>query len=213
MHPIEPEAVGRPGRERRDPACLLARHALCTLPISCPRHCRTASSRRNRSSFSRSASTTCAGALPTNRSFASMPSARAISLRNRSRSASTSPFARARSGRTTASKIRRSSSEPSPTRTPLRRNICAASCTWTRAPRSPAKRSSGSGHGDTIRRAARVGSCAQISSVTCGSTGCSSASSRSSAASAVAIASASRSCRRGLIASAYQSQKSSKVRW
>ena len=59
----------------------------------------------------------------------------------------------------------------------------------------------------------RSGSCDQISSVTCGMTGCRSASSRSSAASAVAAASPSSSYSRGLIASAYQSQKSSNVRW
>ena len=52
----------------------------------------------------------------------------------------------------------------------------------------------------------------QISSVTCGSIGCRSTSRRSSAASAVAQAAASCSYSRGLIASAYQSQKSSNVR-
>ena len=80
----------------------------------------------------------------------------------------------------------RSSSEPSSTWTPLRRKICAASCTRSSAPRRRRTRWSGSGHGETIRRASRAGSCDQISSVTCGITGCSSASSRSSAASAVA---------------------------
>jgi len=49
------------------------------------------------------------------------------------------------------------------------------------------------GHGETIKRAARPGRLSQISSVTCGITGWSSASSRSKAASAVASASASRS--------------------
>ena len=58
-----------------------------------------------------------------------------------------------------------------------------------------------------------AGRCDQISSVTCGISGWSSASSRSSAASAVARQSSSPSYSRGLIASAYQSQKSSKVRW
>ena len=100
------------------------------------------------------------------------------------------PFSGSRSGRTTASKIRRSSPGSS-TRTPLRLEISAASCTRSSAPASSAKRSSGSGHGETISRASRAGSCAQISSVTCGMTGCRSASSRSSAASAVAAASAS----------------------
>ena len=52
-------------------------------------------------------------------------------LRSRSISASRLPSTRARSGRTTAAKMRRSSSEPSSTWTPLRRKICAAS--WTRS--------------------------------------------------------------------------------
>ena len=69
----------------------------------------------------------------------------------------------------------------------------------------------GSGHGATISRVSRPGSCVQISSVTCGMTGWRSLSSRSSAASAVARTSS--SPRRGLIDSRYQSQKSSNVRW
>ena len=126
-----------------------------------------------------------------------------------SRSASTSPFASDRSGLTTASKMRFSS--PFELRhTPLRRNITAASCTSSSAPASLS--SPASGHGATISRVSRAGSCDQISSVTCGITGCSSLSRRSSAASAVARASASPAYRRGLIASAYQSQKSSNVR-
>ena len=58
--------------------------------------------------------------------------------------------------RTTASKMRRSSSGSSTT-TPLRRAISAASRTRSSAPASSAKRASGSGHGETIRRASRSG--------------------------------------------------------
>ena len=115
-----------------------------------------------------------------------MPSARAISPRSRSTSASRLPSTRGRSGRTTAAKMRRSSSEPSSTSTPLRRKICAASWTRSSASASSANRSSGSGHGETMSRALRSGSCVQISSVTCGSIGCRSPSSRSRAMSAVA---------------------------
>src|SRR5690349_9708679 len=58
-----------------------------------------------------------------------LPSARAISLRSRARSAPTSPFAPPpRSGLTTASKIR-FSSPSSGTSTPLRRKVAAARCT------------------------------------------------------------------------------------
>jgi hypothetical protein len=71
-----------------------------------------------------------------------------------------------RSGRTTAAKILRSSSEPSSTWTPLRRKICAASWTRSSAAASAANRSSGSGQGETISRDWRAGSCDQISSVT-----------------------------------------------
>ena len=51
----------------------------------------------------------------------------------RARSASTSPVSRRRSGRTTAAKIRRSSSLPSSIATPLRRNTWAASLTRSSA--------------------------------------------------------------------------------
>ena len=49
---------------------------------------------------------------------------------------------------------RRSSSS---TRTPLRRNTWAASCTRSRAPSASACAASGSGHADTIRRVSRAG--------------------------------------------------------
>ena len=101
--------------------------------------------------------TTSGGAFATKRSFASIASARATSLRRRSISASRLPSTFARLGRTTAAKIRRSSSEPSSTWTPLRRKICAASCTRSSAPASSANRASGSGHGETISRASRSG--------------------------------------------------------
>ena len=74
-----------------------------------------------------------------------MPSERATSLRSRSISASRLSSTRARSGRTTAAKMRRSSSEPSSTWTPLRRKICAASCTRSSALASAANRVVGLG--------------------------------------------------------------------
>src|SRR5206468_678263 len=77
-----------------------------------------------------SASTTSGAAFSTKRSLASIFSARSTSLRKRSISAAALPFAATRSGLTTASKIRCSSSS-SRTRTPLRRKIAAAS--WTRS--------------------------------------------------------------------------------
>ena len=70
-----------------------------------------------------------------------------------------------------------------------------------------------SGQVATISRVSRSGRFDQISSVTCGIAGCSSLSNRSSAAVAVARASVSPSYRRLFTASAYQSQKSSKMRW
>ena len=94
----------------------------------------------------------------------------------------------ARSGFTTASKIR-SSSPSSCGTTPERRNTCAYSCTRSSAPASDS--SPASGHGATISRVSRDGRCDQISSVTCGIAGWSSFSSHSSANIAVARASAS----------------------
>ena len=149
----------------------------------------------------------------TARSRASPPRGRPPCAGARSRPRA-SPAAFCRSGRTTASKIRCSSLR-------AERDLNAAAAERHAPP--PAR-------GRARPRRARVlvvrrrpgrddqslrspGRCDQISSVTCGITGCRSASSRSSAASAVAIGGSSRSYSRGLIASAYQSQKSSNVRW
>ncbi len=95
-------------------------------------------------------------------------------------------FAATRSGLTTESKMR-FSSPSSATSAPLLRKVAAA--LWTRSIAAAAAGSiaTGSGHGPRIRRPSSW-NCDQISSVTCGSTGWSSASRRSSAASAVEIA-------------------------
>ena len=92
------------------------------------------------------------GAFATKRSFASIPSARAISLRSRSRSASSLPFACTRSGLTTAEKIR-CSSPSSGDEHAAPPEHCGRLLDARRArSTSAAKRSSGSGHGATISR-------------------------------------------------------------
>ena len=116
--------------------------------------------------------------------------ARAISLRSRSRSASTLPFAfdavglddRVEDALLVVALEHRDDAASGG-------RPAAASCTRVSAPASAS--SPASGHGATIRRVSRAGRFDQISSVTCGITGCSSLSSRSSAAVAVARASAS----------------------
>ncbi len=67
--------------------------------------------------------------------------------------------------------------------------MTAASCTRSSASPAAAPGRASSGHGVTISRV--VWNCDQISSVTCGITGCRRTSSSSSAASAVAIAASS----------------------
>ena len=91
-HAVEAEAVRRPGRERREPACPspdTPRAARSAALDSRARRARGGSARASRARPRRRP----AGAFATKRSFASIPSARAISFRRRSRSASTSPFA------------------------------------------------------------------------------------------------------------------------
>ena len=107
-------------------------------------------------------------AFATNLSFASMRSARATSPRSRSISAAALPFTGARSGRTTAAKMRRSSSEPSSTWTPLHRKSAPPPGRGRARPRRrPARR-----HRATPPRSgAPSWNCDQISSVTCGITG------------------------------------------
>ena len=191
LHAVEPEAVRRPGRERGDPAMSAPQPRLLRpASVSRSRHCRE---RRARAGTARASRAPPPRREPErcrrSRRLRACPRRGAISFCSRCTSAWTSPFAWTRSGRTTAAKIRVSSSEPSSTCTPLRRKICAASWTRSRACRSAPCASSGSGHAETMRRARRFGSWDQISSVTCGMSGWSRDSSRSSAASAVAAAS------------------------
>ena len=119
-HPPEPELLG-PRRQALEPAEVASRRRA-------PR-ARAGSARASRARPRRR----LGGAFATNRSFASIPSARAISFCSRARSAVDVAVRLARrSGLTTASKIR-FSSPSSATRTPLRRNVAAASCTRSSA--------------------------------------------------------------------------------
>ena len=139
LHPLEPEPLGRPRRQRRDPVSRRCHRA------------RAGSARASRAPRR----PLLRGAFATNRSLASIASARAISPRSRSRSASTSPSrCGARSGFTTALKMR-SSSPSSDGSTALRRNRSAATLTRSSAPASAA--SPATGHGATIRRVSRAG--------------------------------------------------------
>ena len=169
-HPLEPEAVARPGRERLEPGDVASRGLRAE-----ERRARAGTARASRAP----PSTTSAGAFATNRSFASIPSARAISF------ASRVPLGLDVAGRLRAARAGRRPrrcAAPRPCRArPGRRcgGRPAPPPARGRARRpSPAYAASGSGHGETISRASRPGRCDQISSVTCGMSGWRSASSR-----------------------------------
>ena len=214
-HALEPEAVARPGAQSsRATRPRSPRHRRATLasPREPPRRrARGGSARASRAPRS----TTSAGAFATNRSFASIASARATSFRSRSISASRlssdSDPLRANDGGEDAPLVVRAELDLHAAPAEDLRGLLHA-VERARIGREavvglgPRRRRSGASRGS--------GSCDQISSVTCGMhrveqreqpLECGERGRDRSASS--------RSYRRGLIASAYQSQKSSKVRW